>query len=75
MGPHSLVVLTFNIWGLLHVSRRRSERIAGLADELAGCGADIVALQVRLIMTQLRLSTVLSAVLSAECSAQPEAYR
>ena len=46
MGPHSLVVLTFNIWGLLHVSRRREERIAALANELTGCSADIVALQV-----------------------------
>lgn len=40
-----LLVLTLNIWGLLHVSRRREERVQQLGKHLASCEADLVALQ------------------------------
>jgi len=44
-APARLVVVTLNIWGLLLVSRRREERVASIAQEIAKSRADVVALQ------------------------------
>eukprot|EP00873_Tetraselmis_striata_P041662 jgi/Tetstr1/461926/TSEL_007004.t1 len=45
MAARVLVVLTLNIWGLLHVSKRRAERVVELGRQLEFSNADVVALQ------------------------------
>lgn len=45
--PHEINILTFNCWGLLHLSEKRDERLAAIARQLAATEPTphIVALQ------------------------------
>lgn len=45
MAEHQIRVLSFNCWGLKYVSKKRKERIDGIAHELANSNVDIIALQ------------------------------
>ncbi|RDB28752.1 Inositol phosphosphingolipids phospholipase C [Hypsizygus marmoreus] len=45
MAESQIRVLSFNCWGLKYVSKHRSQRIEGIANELANSSYDIIALQ------------------------------
>ena len=44
-APDNLRVVSYNVWGVPHISPKRAERIVAIAQRLAELDADVVALQ------------------------------